>query len=97
MGTGARPKSWNQVLVHYHGTFPNGTVFDSSVERGEPIDFPLDGVIPGWTEGVQLMQEGAKYRFYIPWLLAYGIEGRPPSIPPKQDLVFEIELIQVLR
>ena len=97
VGTGARPKAWSQVLVHYHGTLPSGTVFDSSVQRGQPIDFSLDEVIPGWTEGVQLMQEGAKYRFYVPWLLAYGLDGFPPKIGPKQDLIFEIELIRVLR
>lgn len=97
VGSGARPKAWSQVLVHYHGTLPSGTVFDSSVQRGQPIDFSLDEVIPGWTEGVQLMQEGAKYRFYVPWLLAYGLEGFPPKIGPKQDLIFEIELIRVLR
>ncbi len=96
-GTGASPKAWSQVKVHYHGYFPDGRVFDSSVERGEPIVFGLDQVIPGWTEGVQLMREGAKYRFYIPWLQAYGLQGRPPSIPPKQDLMFDIELIQVVR
>ena len=97
VGTGARPKAWSEVLVHYHGTLPSGAVFDSSVQRGQPIDFSLDEVIPGWTEGVQLMQEGAKYRFYVPWLLAYGLDGFPPKIGPKQDLIFEIELIRVLR
>ncbi|MCB1232850.1 MAG: FKBP-type peptidyl-prolyl cis-trans isomerase [Verrucomicrobiae bacterium] len=96
VGSGASPKAWDQVKVHYHGYFPDGRVFDSSVERGEPIVFGLNQVIPGWTEGVQLMQEGAKYRFYIPWLQAYGLEGRPPTIPPKQDLMFDIELIQVM-
>ena len=96
-GSGASPKAWDRVKVHYHGYFPDGRVFDSSVDRGEPIVFGLNEVIPGWTEGVQLMQEGAKYRFYIPWLQAYGLQGSPPSIPPKQDLMFDIELIQVVR
>jgi FKBP-type peptidyl-prolyl cis-trans isomerase FklB len=85
------------VKVHYHGYLPDGTVFDSSVQRGEPIVFGLNQVIPGWTEGVQLMQEGAEYRFYIPWLLAYGLQGSPPKIGPKQDLMFDIQLIQVVR
>ncbi len=97
VGTGASPKSWDQVRVHYHGYFPDGRVFDSSIERGESIVFRLDQVIPGWTEGVQLMREGAKYRFFIPWLRAYGLQGSPPNIPPKQDLMFDIELIEVLR
>lgn len=96
-GSGASPKAWDKVKVHYHGYFPDGRVFDSSVERGEPIVFGLNQVIPGWTEGVQLMQEGAKYRFYIPWLQAYGLQGSPPNIPPKQDLMFDIELIEVVR
>lgn len=97
MGTGARPTAYSEVKVHYQGYFPNGTVFDSSLERGEPIVFPLNGVIPGWTEGLQLMQEGAQYRFFIPWLQAYGLRGNPPKIGPKQDLMFDIELIQVVR
>lgn len=97
VGTGISPKAWDQVRVHYHGYFPDGRVFDSSVERGESIVFRLDQVIPGWTEGVQLMREGAKYRFFIPWLRAYGLQGSPPNIPPKQDLMFDIELIEVVR
>ncbi|NNE93679.1 MAG: FKBP-type peptidyl-prolyl cis-trans isomerase [Verrucomicrobiales bacterium] len=96
VGTGKRPRSFDRVRVHYHGTLQDGTVFDSSVRRGQPSEFPLNGVIPGWTEGVQLMQEGAKYRFVIPHYLAYGLEGKPGSIPPKATLTFDIELIEVL-
>lgn len=94
-GTGKSPKATDSVKVHYTGTLPNGTVFDSSVERGEPITFPLNGVIPGWTEGLQLMQEGGKTVFYIPSNLAYGSRGAGPMIGPDQDLVFEVELIEV--
>jgi FKBP-type peptidyl-prolyl cis-trans isomerase len=84
------------VRVHYHGTLPDGTVFDSSVDRGEPAVFGLRQVIPGWTEGLQLMREGAKYRFRIPPGLAYGAQGMPPKIGPNQTLVFEVELLEVL-
>ncbi len=94
-GTGASPVATSNVKVHYHGTFPDGKVFDSSVQRGQPIDFGLNQVIPGWTEGVQLMKEGAKYKFYIPYNLAYGEQGYPGAIPPKADLIFEVELIKV--
>lgn len=93
-GTGNSPAATSNVKVHYTGTFADGKVFDSSVQRGEPIDFPLNQVIPGWTEGVQLMKEGAKYKFYIPYKLAYGDNGRGP-IPPKTDLIFEVELIKI--
>lgn len=95
-GTGAVPGPSSQVKVHYHGTLPNGRVFDSSVARGSPATFPLNRVIPGWTEGLQLMREGAKYRFMIPAHLAYGSQGSPPLIGPNQPLVFEVELIEVL-
>ncbi|MDR2258454.1 MAG: FKBP-type peptidyl-prolyl cis-trans isomerase, partial [Treponema sp.] len=78
------------------GTFTDGTVFDSSYSRGEPAEFPLSGVIPGWTEGIQLMSEGASYRFYIPSDLAYGPQGRP-SIPPYSPLIFDVELIAVVK
>jgi len=87
----AGPKT--KVKVHYTGTLLNGKVFDSSVERGQPIDFGLSQVIPGWTEGVQLMNKGSKYKFYIPYNLAYGERGSPPVIPGKSDLIFEVELL----
>ncbi len=95
-GTGARPSSFNRVKVHYHGTLPNGTVFDSSVQRGQPATFGLNQVIAGWREGIPLMQEGAKYRFIVPPHLAYGERGMPPKIGPNQTLIFDVELIQVL-
>ncbi|MCO6484887.1 MAG: FKBP-type peptidyl-prolyl cis-trans isomerase [Saprospiraceae bacterium] len=94
-GTGSQPVATSNVKVHYTGSFLNGKVFDSSVQRGEPIDFGLNQVIPGWTEGVQLMKEGAKYKFYIPYQLAYGERGYPGAIPPKSDLIFEVELIRI--
>ena len=81
-GEGKKPKATDKVKCHYEGTLPNGTVFDSSYRRGEPAVFPLNGVIAGWTEGVQLMAEGAKYRFFIPYHLAYGERGAGQSIPP---------------
>ena len=94
-GTGTRPTATETVEVHYHGMLLDGTVFDSSVDRGETIEFPLNRVIPGWTEGVQLMKEGAKYRFYIPFDLAYGPRGSAPKIPPYAALIFEVELFKV--
>ncbi|MDE7442377.1 MAG: FKBP-type peptidyl-prolyl cis-trans isomerase [Muribaculaceae bacterium] len=94
-GEGKAPKSTDSVKVHYTGTLPDGRVFDSSVERGEPITFPLNGVIPGWTEGLQLMQEGGKTVFYIPSAIAYGPRAMNDLIGPNQDLVFEVELIEV--
>lgn len=94
-GTGNKPAATSNVKVHYTGSFLDGNVFDSSVQRGEPIDFGLNQVIPGWTEGVQLMKEGAKYKFYIPYQLAYGERGYPGAIPPKSDLIFEVELIKI--
>ncbi len=94
-GTGAMPVATSNVKVHYTGTFTDGKVFDSSVQRGQPIDFGLNQVIKGWTEGVQLMKEGAKYKFFIPYTLAYGEQGYPGAIPPKSDLIFEVELIKV--
>lgn len=94
-GTGAQPTATSNVKVHYTGTFLDGKVFDSSVQRGEPIDFGLNQVIKGWTEGVQLMKEGAKYRFYIPYNLAYGEQGAGGVIPPKTDLIFEVELLKI--
>ena len=92
-GAGDYPKATQEVKVHYTGTLVDGTVFDSSVQRGEPIEFPLNGVIKGWTEGVQKINKGGKIKLYIPYQLAYGAEGRPPSIPPAATLVFEIELL----
>ncbi|MDP1802004.1 MAG: peptidylprolyl isomerase [Bacteroidota bacterium] len=94
-GTGATPVATSNVKVHYTGTFTDGKVFDSSVQRGQPIDFGLNQVIPGWTEGVQLMKEGSKYKFFIPYKLAYGEQGYPGAIPPKSDLLFEVELIKI--
>ena len=95
-GTGRKPKDTDSVKCHYEGTLVDGTVFDSSRRRGEPAVFPLNGVIRGWTEGLQLMQEGAVYRFFIPYNLAYGENGAGASIPPYAALVFEVELIEVL-
>jgi FKBP-type peptidyl-prolyl cis-trans isomerase len=94
-GKGDKPKASDTVKCHYHGTFVDGKVFDSSVERGQPAEFPLNGVIKGWTEGVPLMTIGSKYKFTIPYDLAYGAEGRPPTIPPASTLVFEIELLEI--
>lgn len=94
-GEGAQPTAEDEVTVHYTGKLTDGTVFDSSVNRGEPATFPLNRVIPGWTEGVQLMKEGAKYTFFIPSDLAYGPQGIPNVIPPHSTLVFEVELIKV--
>lgn len=94
-GTGAQPTAEDEVTVHYTGKLINGQVFDSSVNRGEPATFPLNRVIPGWTEGVQLMKEGAKYVFFIPSDLAYGAQGVPNAIPPHSTLIFEVELIKV--
>jgi FKBP-type peptidyl-prolyl cis-trans isomerase FkpA/FKBP-type peptidyl-prolyl cis-trans isomerase FklB len=91
-GKGAHPKATNTVTVHYRGTLPSGTAFDSSY-GGQPVSFPLNRVISGWTEGVQLMSPGAKDQFWIPSKLAYGEQGSPPAIGPNQPLVFEIELI----
>lgn len=89
------PKATDTVNVHYHGTLLNGSVFDSSVERGAPISFPLNGVIRGWTEGVQLMKVGDKFRFTIPPHLAYGMSSPSPKIPPMSTLVFEIDLLGI--
>lgn len=91
----ATPKETDTVSVHYTGTLIDGTVFDSSVERNEPATFPLNGVIPGWTEGLQLMKVGAKYRFFIPSELAYGEQGAPPVIPPNSPLIFDVELLSI--
>ena len=95
-GTGKSPKATDTVRCHYHGTLIDGTVFDSSYQRNQPADFGLNQVISGWTEGVQLMKEGAKYRFYLPYHLAYGEQGAGSSIPPYAALIFDVELIKVL-
>lgn len=95
-GTGKSPKATDKVRCHYEGRLTDGTVFDSSYKRGEPADFGLNQVIAGWTEGVQLMKEGAKFRFHIPYLLGYGERGAGASIPPYATLVFDVELIKVL-
>jgi FKBP-type peptidyl-prolyl cis-trans isomerase len=89
------PKATDTVTVHYKGTSIDGKEFDSSYSRGTPTSFPLNGVIPGWTEGVQLMTEGAKYKFYIPSNLAYGENGAGRSIGPNETLIFDVELIKI--
>ena len=95
-GNGRRPKATDKVKCHYEVMLVDGTLFDSSIQRGEPATFPLNGVIKGWTEGLQLMQEGAKYRFFIPYHLGYGENGAGASIPPFAALVFDVELIEVV-
>jgi len=96
-GAGERPQPSDRVRVNYHGTLLDGTVFDSSYERGQPAEFALDQVIPGWTEGVALMPVGGKYRFWIPGELAYGAKGTPGGpIGPNATLVFDVELMAVL-
>jgi FKBP-type peptidyl-prolyl cis-trans isomerase FklB len=92
---GKSPKASDTVKVHYHGTLIDGTVFDSSVQRGEPISFPLSGVIPGWTEGVQLMKVGDKFQFTIPSNLAYGERSASPVIGPNSTLIFDVELLDI--
>jgi len=94
-GSGDSPKETEQVTVHYHGTLIDGTVFDSSVERGQPATFPVNGVIPGWVEALQLMKPGAKYKLFIPSNLAYGERGAGGSIGPNATLIFEVELISI--
>ena len=95
-GTGTvSPKATDVVSVHYHGTLLDGTVFDSSVERGQPATFPLNRVIAGWTEGLQLMKVGDKFKFEIPPNLAYGPNSPSPKIPPNSTLVFEVELLGI--
>jgi len=95
-GKGKQPTAKDTVMCHYEGFLIDGTVFDSSVQRGEPATFPLQQVIAGWTEGLQLMKEGAKYRFFIPYRLGYGENGAGASIPPYATLIFDVELIQVV-
>ena len=94
-GTGKSPVASDLVKVHYHGTLTNGEVFDSSVKRGEPVDFALNAVIPCWTEGVQKMKVGEKARLVCPSTIAYGDQGRPPQIPGGATLVFEVELLAI--
>ncbi|MFB0975775.1 MAG: FKBP-type peptidyl-prolyl cis-trans isomerase, partial [Tolumonas sp.] len=94
-GSGKQPAASDKVRVHYHGTFTDGKVFDSSVQRGQPAEFPVGGVIAGWVEALQLMSEGAKWKLFIPHNLAYGERGAG-SIPPFSTLVFEVELLNVL-
>ncbi|MEM8954924.1 MAG: FKBP-type peptidyl-prolyl cis-trans isomerase [Verrucomicrobiota bacterium] len=95
-GDGEKPTAANTVKVHYHGTLIDGTVFDSSVERGQPTTFPLGGVIPGWTEGLQLMPVGSKYRLYVPSDLAYGERSPSPTIGPNSTLIFDVELLEIV-
>ena len=92
---GQKPKAADNVRVHYEGTLIDGTVFDSSYKRGESIAFPLNGVIKGWTEGLQLMSVGSKYKFFIPYQLAYGEHGAGASIPPYAALIFTVELLGI--
>ena len=94
-GTGEKPTPTSTVKVHYHGTLSDGTVFDSSVERGEPTEFPVNRVIPGWTEALQLMPVGSKWELYIPYNLAYGEQGAGGSIEPFSTLIFEVELLEI--
>jgi FKBP-type peptidyl-prolyl cis-trans isomerase FkpA len=94
-GDGKSPTATDTVVCHYRGTLLDGTEFDSSYKRGEPAEFPLNRVIPGWTEGVQLMKEGSKYQFFIPSKLAYGSRGAGGDIGPDETLIFEVELIKI--
>ncbi|MEM7371490.1 MAG: FKBP-type peptidyl-prolyl cis-trans isomerase [Bacteroidota bacterium] len=94
-GTGASPGASSVVKVHYEGRLINEEVFDSSYQRGEPIEFAVNGVIPGWTEALQLMKTGAKWQLYIPYHIAYGERGSPPSIGPYETLIFDVELLEV--
>lgn len=95
-GSGEKPSYDSNVRTHYHGTFIDGKVFDSSVTRGQPAEFPVSGVIAGWTEALQLMPVGAKYKLYVPHHLAYGERGAGAAIPPYSTLVFEVELLDIL-
>ncbi|HQS24242.1 MAG: peptidylprolyl isomerase [Sphingobacteriia bacterium 24-36-13] len=95
-GTGPKPAAHNEVTCHYHGTLINGTIFDSSVQRGRPASFPLNMVIKGWTEGLQLMSTGSKWRFFIPPHLGYGDRQVSAQIGPNSTLVFEVELISFI-
>jgi FKBP-type peptidyl-prolyl cis-trans isomerase len=94
-GNGKKPAATDKVKVHYEGRLLDGTVFDSSYKRGEPISFPLSGVIPGWTEGLQLMNTGSKFQLFIPHDLAYGLQGGPPTILGGSTLIFDVELLGI--
>jgi len=96
-GEGPKPSASDKVKTHYHGTLTNGTVFDSSVDRGEPIEFPVGGVIKGWTEALQLMPVGSKWKLFIPYQLAYGERAAGPQIPAYSALVFEVELLEIVK
>ena len=96
-GTGSKPKPEDQVKCHYHGTTIDGKVFDSSVDRGEPAVFPVNRVIPGWTEALQLMPVGSKWKLYIPAALAYGEQGAGQDIKPNSTLIFEVELLEIVK
>lgn len=95
MGTGDKPAATDEVTVHYHGTLTDGKVFDSSVERGDPATFPLNGVIKGWTEALQLMPVGSKFKIFLPGDLAYGAQGAGEMIGPHETLIFEVELLKI--
>ncbi|MCF2442428.1 FKBP-type peptidyl-prolyl cis-trans isomerase [Dyadobacter sp. CY345] len=97
MGDGPKPTATDKVKTHYHGTLTNGTVFDSSVDRGEPVEFPVNGVIKGWTEALQLMPVGSKWKLFIPYSLAYGERAAGPQIPAYSALVFEVELLEIVK
>ena len=96
-GTGSKPKPEDQVKCHYHGTTIDGKVFDSSVDRGEPAVFPVNRVIPGWTEALQLMPVGSKWKLFIPSSLAYGEQGAGQDIKPNSTLIFEVELLEIVK
>lgn len=95
-GTGRTPKATDVVQTNYSGTFVNGTEFDSSYKRNQPAEFPVNRVIAGWTEALQLMKEGSKWELYVPYAMAYGEEGRPPQIPPFSVLKFQVELLKII-
>lgn len=95
-GEGEKPTAESTVRTHYHGTFTNGEVFDSSVDRGQPAEFPVGGVIAGWTEALQMMTEGSKWRLYVPYNLAYGERGSQGTIPPYATLIFDVELLAIV-
>jgi FKBP-type peptidyl-prolyl cis-trans isomerase FklB len=95
LGTGPKPVITDKVKTHYHGTLINGEIFDSSVQRGEPITFPVNGVIQGWVEALQLMPVGSKFKLFVPQNLAYGVRGGGQAIKPYSALIFEVELLEI--